>query len=428
MADIINASNYDIIFGIDRSDSSLEVMQFKAEGFKFERHTVSTSAEGLHDYFGPWLRQADKLRIAVAFEQPAPNLVMFFSQFENISIYPLNPVSPKKYRETFQASSHRTDQTDAWIITDLIRVHAPKFRTLGVIRPEIAQLDALNEGRRNLVDARVALTNQLQGALKKYYPQALHLLSDDLWRPMDCDFLVKWPSLQQIKRAREDTIIKFFHKHGSRSHRRLNARLILLRSAVPLIHDECRIQPLVMAVQAIISQLRAIVSSIKDYDVRIKELFGNCHNAAVFKSMPGAGPQFAPRLICAFEITPELWTAPEQIQRFSGVAPITIQSGKMRRVVRRYACPAFLRQSFHEWAKESWKHSAWAKAYYYYHKDKGKPFHTIMRSLAYKWIRILFRCWKNNEIYQEHKYIQSLVKHGSPICSYIPAKLLKPCE
>jgi hypothetical protein len=37
--------------------------------------------------------------------------------------------------------------------------------------------------------------------------------------------------------------------------------------------------------------------------------------------------------------------------------------------------------------------SAWARAYYDRQKARGQQHHAIIRSLAFKWMRILFRCW-----------------------------------
>jgi hypothetical protein len=39
---------------------------------------------------------------------------------------------------------------------------------------------------------------------------------------------------------------------------------------------------------------------------------------------------------------------------------------------------------------------------------RGNDHHAALRALAYKWIRILFRCWKDRKPYDEQKYIQSL--------------------
>jgi hypothetical protein len=73
-----------------------------------------------------------------------------------------------------------------------------------------------------------------------------------------------------------------------------------------------------------------------------------------------------------------------------------------------------------KWAKESWKHSEWAAAFVALHRTKGKGFHSIIRMLAVKWIRILWRCWKERCRHDEVAYIKSLRQRGSPLCQYLP--------
>jgi len=60
-----------------------------------------------------------------------------------------------------------------------------------------------------------------------------------------------------------------------------------------------------------------------------------------------------------------------------------------------------------------------AKAYYHQQKAKGHRHQSILRSLAYKWQRILFRCWQNNEIYDEKHYLAALKKRSSPLLKTI---------
>jgi hypothetical protein len=67
----------------------------------------------------------------------------------------------------------------------------------------------------------------------------------------------------------------------------------------------------------------------------------------------------------------------------------------------RQAYPRFLRQTFHEWALHSILKSVWARAYYDRQLARGKKHHTAIRALAYKWIRILYRCWKDGIPYVE---------------------------
>jgi hypothetical protein len=80
----------------------------------------------------------------------------------------------------------------------------------------------------------------------------------------------------------------------------------------------------------------------------------------------------------------------------------------------RQACPKFLRQTFHEFAQHSIGQSEWAKAYYHHlREDENKTHHAAVRSLAYKWIQIIFRCWKDGKPYDEEIYMQSLRRRGS---------------
>ena len=85
----------------------------------------------------------------------------------------------------------------------------------------------------------------------------------------------------------------------------------------------------------------------------------------------------------------------------------------------RWACPKFLRQSFHEWAGHSISQSTWARAYYKQQRGRGKDHHAAVRALAFKWIRILFRCWQDRAAYDENKYLVALAKRGSPLSSVL---------
>jgi hypothetical protein len=63
-------------------------------------------------------------------------------------------------------------------------------------------------------------------------------------------------------------------------------------------------------------------------------------------------------------------------------------------------------------------HSFWAKAYYQQQRARGKSSNAAKRALAFKWIRIIFRCWKNHSTYSEAKYLDSLRNKGSPLLNF----------
>ena len=72
-----------------------------------------------------------------------------------------------------------------------------------------------------------------------------------------------------------------------------------------------------------------------------------------FRDAPCAS-QFAaelvPRLLAAFGTRPERFATADDLQAYSGIAPVTERSGKHEMVRFRWACPKFLRQTFHEFA------------------------------------------------------------------------------
>jgi transposase len=142
-------------------------------------------------------------------------------------------------------------------------------------------------------------------------------------------------------------------------------------------------------------------------------------DANIFQALPGAGAAMAPRLLAAMGSDRERLTNAQEVQQLSGIAPVTKQSGKSKSVHRRFAASKFLRQTFHEFATHSIKHSAWAKAYYDMMRDRGNKHQAAVRALAFKWIRIIFRCWKDRTLYDELAYTTALIKRQSPILKYL---------
>ncbi len=280
-------------------------------------------------------------------------------------------------------------------------------------------LGLLTEGRRNLVDQCTALTNQLTSLLKGYYPQGLRWVSklDTAWA---CDFLEQWPTLQSLQQSSRRQIVGFYERHP-RPSIDLEQQLIEFRQAQPLTQDAAVLEYSALMIQALVPQLRALMASLGDFDRKIAEVFRKHPDRLIFESLPGAGAALAPRLLVAFGTDRDRFGAATEMQELSGIAPVTEQSGTKRWVHWRLACPKFLRQTFQEFAEHSRRWCGWAKAYYQLQIQRGKTHQAAVRALAYKWIRILFRCWKDRTPYRDEIYSKSLVKHQSPIAPMMAA-------
>lgn len=225
--------------------------------------------------------------------------------------------------------------------------------------------------------------------------------------------------MKQARQARKATLETFFREHNVRYPNVIEARISAIRAATALTDDTSVTLPYRILVQVLVEQLRALLDAIERFDVQIAAFAGTLPDYALFRALPGAGPIYAPRLLAAFGEQRERYRNAAEIQKYAGVAPVTERSGKKCWVHWRLQCPKFLRQTFVEWAAETIPRSFWAGAYYRQQRDKGCSHQAAIRALAFKWIRILYRCWQTRTPYDESAYLNSLRRRGSPLLNSI---------
>jgi transposase len=230
-----------------------------------------------------------------------------------------------------------------------------------------------------------------------------------------CDFLTQWPTLKAVQLARRSTLERFFRDHHVRYTDVITHRLDAIKSATPLTTDDGIITPNALLVQALVAQLRVTLQAIAEFDKAIAQRAQSHPDFPLFDALPGAGAVFAPRLLVAFGEQRERFSSAAALQQYAGIAPVTERSGNTCRVHWRLQCPKFLRQTFVEWANESIRHSFWARAYYAQQRATGSTHQAATRALAFKWIRILYRCWQTKTPYNESTYLSALVRRGSPL-------------
>jgi hypothetical protein len=88
-------------------------------------------------------------------------------------------------------------------------------------------------------------------------------------------------------------------------------------------------------------------------------------------------------------------------QKSAGIAPVMERSGNKAWVHWRYACSKFVRQTVVEWAAQTIPRSFWAKAFYDSCRARGARHQAALRALAFKWIRVLHRCWLDRVPYDQ---------------------------
>ena len=408
-------SDFTAVIGIDwgdkKHDVCVQAMGSDKRQFSIIPHQVDKIDEWAQSMY---MRHGGQM--AVALELAKGPIVSALQKYNFFVIYPINPTTLAKYRQAFNPSGAKDDPTDAELALDLLLKHPDRFEALNPQSVEMRTLMTLVEQRRRLMNDRVRITNRLRNALKQYYPQALDWF-EHIDTSLFCAFIRQWPSLTQAKRARRATLEKFFHQHNLYRKPVLERRIQAIKSAMPLTTDDAVIMPHRLQTLVLVSQLEVALQSIGMYDDEIAVRAPRHPDYALFSCLPGAGPHLAPRLLVAFGEQRERFASAAEMQKYAGIAPVTERSGQKNWIHWRWQCPTFLRQTFVEWAAQTINKSYWAGLYYYQQRAKGCSYQAAVRSLAFKWIRILYRCWITRTPYDEAKYLKALKERGSPLLS-----------
>jgi ribosomal protein S15P/S13E len=352
-------------------------------------------------------------RIAVALEQKRGALLCLLSKYAQLVLYPVHPATVSRMRAALYPSNSKDDPQDADLLLDILVYHRKHLRRLDADTVETRKLQILVEDRRQLVDQGTAYGNQLRAKLKLYYPRALRWLPD-LQSVQAGDFLKRWPTLPLLQKARRETLETFFHEHNCRSEELLQKRLDEIPQAVVATTDAAIVDSSVAMVRALVDLMAVLRTHIAALDREIAATAAIHPELPILSSLPGAGEVMVPRLIAALGTQRERFACASELSAATGIAPVKQASGQSEWIHFRWACPKFLRQSFHEWVGHSIAKSTWAQAFYQEQIRKGKGHHAAVRALAFKWQRILFRCWKDRQPYDEQKYLAALRRRGSP--------------
>lgn len=412
--------DYAAWIGIDWATEQHAICLQAADSSRLEPCALEQKPEVLHAWFMNLLVRFGGRKVAVAIEQSKGAVINFLLGLDFVHIFRVHPKSLKNYREALYPSGAKDDPTDADLIMRFAKLHQDKIRPWVPDDVDSRLLLRLVEGRRKTVNKRVRLSNELTQLLKEYFPQALDWVGE-LDCVMACDFLLKWPTLQKLQRSKPEAVRQFYRDHGCRSRERIDSRSEEIRSARPLTTDKAIVESSVLMVKVIVPQLQDLIEAVAQFDEAIKEAYHKQPDVEIFSSFPGAGPTLGPRLQAAMGNDRNRFENAEEVAEYSGIAPVTERSGKTKFVHRRLACSRFVKQSFHEFAGQSIVWCVWAHAFYDSKKAGGMGHHAALRALAYKWIRIIFRCWKDHVPYDESIYMQSLKRRQPPWLAFLPA-------
>jgi len=401
------SQHFAALIGLDWADKKHDICLLERQQVKEEYTVIKHNPEAIHEWALGLQKRFNNEPIAICLELKAGPVVYALLKYSFITLFPISPKALSKYRDSFAQSGAKDDPTDAFLQLDYLLKHPEALKPLQPDDPQTRILQRLVEDRRHFVQDKVDITNHLTACLKSYYPQALQWF-EDIDTALFCAFIKCWSTLAEAQQASPEELTTFFKTHNCVRNTVIERRVSAIKKAMPLTEDEGVIVPMRKLSLRLVCQLKLALQAIHEYDDEIANRFRDHVDYALFDSLPGAGAVFGPRLLAAFGSDRDRYGSADELARFSGVAPVLKRSGQKSWVHWRYACPKFLRQTFVEWAYQTTKYSFWAKEFYEKKRADGKHHQATLRMLAFKWIRILFRCWQTNTPYDESAYLFAL--------------------
>jgi transposase len=406
-----------ITIGIDWADQQHQYAATLPDG-SFETGSFQQKPQAIQHWIAHFQTRFPHSYLEIAIETSRGALINALLEHRCVSIFPINPHAMACYRKAFAHGGGKSDPVDARLIMQYLSVHRPQLRPLQLNQPLTRELGQLAQHRRALVEQRVALANRLKDLLKGYFPAVLELSAAKPYAHFIIALLLHYPTLEAVQAAGKNRIRKLFFGLGTRN--KIEQRLEVLMEAKPITTDPTLLRTHARYTQALAQQIQILNQSIKQYEREIKRLLQTHQDYPIFKSLPGASDKTHARLIAALGDDRNRFDSANSLQCAAGIAPLTEQSGKSRHVRRRWAATTFMMQTFFEYAGLSIPHCAWAKTFYQSQLAKGNSSSMAKRALAFKWIRIIYHCWKTRTPYDEPTHLKRLAQQGSPLAQKTP--------
>ncbi len=334
------------------------------------------------------------------------------------AVYPVNPKSAQRYRERKAPTGTKDDRRDVWSLADALRVDGHGWKPLVPDDPLVTELRLLTRDEVALIQQRTLLVNQLQAALRDYYPASLDAFSD--WtRASTWAFVEAFPTPQALAAAGRKKWEKFLRAHQLWKEATAEKRLAIFAAATAMQGSPAIIAAKSLLAISLARLLATLQAQLDAYRDRIEARFEQHPDHDLFGSLPGAGAKLAPRLLAEIGDQRTRFVDAEGLQAYAGTAPVTFQSGQIEKHLVRRACAPSLRCAVHLWADLSRARCAWAQAYYQAHRKKGQSHACALRCLGQRWLKILWKMWQTRTRYNETLHLQNLHKYSSPFLAAI---------
>lgn len=385
--------------GIDNSSLDHKVCILNNEGNLYSQFTIENNLIGFNK-LDTELKNFDE--VLIGFELPHGPLVDYL-KVKNYTTYSLNPLKIKRFKETITVSGNKNDRIDAAAIAEYLRRNHNQCRPMIYNTSEVEKLKMLCIIHNRMTEEYSRYINKLHFAVRQYF-----YLHESLFSHFGCTvqlkMLIKYPTFDDLRQASDEELILFLKSNHYNNPKYITKLLWKIREHDQLISPDV-VHAYLYEVNLLCEIMSSIERSLKNIEKEMLGILDNHHLGKIFRSIPGVGTILGSNLLALFGDNMNRFDNANQAQCLFGTAPKNYQSGSYHKVTMRKACNKYARTILYRFAFETLIHSKWARAYYDMQKKKGKKHSVAIRALSNKWVKVVYRLWKDEIFYEEDKKI-----------------------
>lgn len=413
--------------GIDWGSQAHQVCVLNAQGEILGERQVLHTAAALEELFG-WLEKltGGELRaMAVAIEVPRGLLVETLLE-RGLTVFSLNPKQLDRFRDRYFPAGAKDDRRDAFVLGSSLRTDRHCFRLVRRDDPRIVRLRDLSRLDEELGTNFRRYACQLREQLRRYYPQLL-TLSPQAAEPWLWSLLEAAPNAAKSKRLSEARVAKLLRAHRVR---RLRAAEVVEQLRAPgFALAPGTVEAASEHALLLVPHLRLLAEQRAELATRLEavleELAGEevaegekpqHRDVTILRSLPGAG-----RVVAATMLAEAAQALAERdyhaLRAYSGVAPLTRQSGKHRSVQMRYSCNLRMRNATYHWARVSMQVDAVSHEHYRQLRARGYSHGRALRGVADRLLAVLCAMLRSRALYDptlRHRSLSFTASEAAP--------------